>query len=89
MNISALLKSDTDRILPTLFDILYENMSRISPPEHTYEEELDIWLSCIKPALEKEPRQILLLLDGNEIAGYFQYYVHNRVFMMEEIQFPL
>ena len=87
MIITPLNKSDADRLLPKLFDILHENMSRIAPTGHTYEEDLVTWLSCVKPALEKEPRQILLLLDNSDIAGYFQYYVHRGVFMMEEIQF--
>ena len=61
-------------------------MSRIAPTGNSYDEDFSMWMSCIKPALEKAPRQILLLYDNDEIIGYFQYYVNDGVFMMEDIQ---
>ena len=69
-----------------LFDILYENMSKIVPADRTYEAERDEWLNAVAPALEKAPRQILLMYDDEMLAGYLQYYVNNGVFMVEEIQ---
>ncbi len=69
-----------------LFDILHSNMSRIAPTGKSYQEDLSFWLSCITSALEKEPREILLIYDGNEMAGYFQYFVSGDTFMMEDIQ---
>ena len=87
MRIVPLHKSDSDSVLPILFEILHSNMSRIAPTGNSYNEDFSMWMSCVKPALEKEPRQILLLCDQNEIAGYFQYYVNGGIFMMEEIQF--
>ncbi len=87
MTICFLDKTKADEILPDLFRILYDNMEPIAPTGDSYEDGLAFWLSCVKPALSKDPRQILLLMDGEEIAGYFQYYVSDGVFMMEEIQF--
>ena len=87
MRIVFLRKADAGAVLPTLFEILHSNMNRIAPTGNSYEDDCAMWLSCIVPALEKEPRQILLLCDDNEIAGYFQYYVNGGVFMMEDIQF--
>lgn len=87
MRIEFLRKADAESVLPELFEILHSNMSRIAPTGNSYEEDFSMWISCIRPALQKEPRQILLLLDGEKIAGYFQYYVNDGVFMMEEIQF--
>ncbi len=87
MRIEFLRKADAESVLPELFDILHANMSRIAPTGNSYDEDFSMWMSCIKPALEKEPRQILLLLDNGRIIGYFQYYVNNGVFMMEDIQF--
>ncbi len=87
MRIEFLRKADAESVLPELFEILHANMSRIAPTGNSCEEDFSMWMSCIKPALEKEPRQILLLLGSDRIAGYFQYYVNNGVFMMEEIQF--
>ncbi|MBQ8513495.1 MAG: hypothetical protein IJ497_12850 [Clostridia bacterium] len=87
MRICFLDKAKADEILPALFRILYDNMEPIAPTGDSYETGLAHWLDCVKPALSREPRQILLLMDGDEIAGYFQYYVSGGVFMMEEIQF--
>ena len=87
MKIIELDKSQKGSVLPHLFDILHSNMSKIAPTGNSYEEDLAFWLSCVSPALEKEPRRILLLYDGDEIAGFFQYFVNNGLFMMEEIQF--
>ncbi len=87
MKIDILRKADVESVLPKLFEILHSNMSRIAPTGNSYEEDFSMWISCIKPALEKEPRQILLLRDKEQLAGYFQYYVNNGIFMMEDIQF--
>ena len=87
IHIRELDKSQKDAVLPLLFDILHANMNKIAPTGNSYEEDLAFWLSCVSPALEKDPRRILLLYDGDEIAGFFQYFVNNGLFMMEEIQF--
>ena len=87
MRIRFLDKTKADEILPELFRILYDNMEPIAPTGDSYEDGLSLWLSCVKPALAREQRQILLLTDGEKIAGFFQYYVNGGVFMMEEIQF--
>ena len=87
MKIIELDKSLKGSVLPHLFDILHSNMSKIAPTGNSYENDLGFWLSCVSPALEKEPRKILLIYDGNILAGFFQYFVNNGLFMMEEIQF--
>ena len=87
MRIEFMKKTDAGSVLPKLYRILYDNMSSITPMGNSYEEDLSEWLSCVKPALQKEPRQILLLRDKDKMIGFFQYYVNNGVFMMEEIQF--
>ena len=87
MRIEFLDKAEADSVLPTLYRILYANMSKIALFGKSYEEAYSQWFSCVRPALDKEPRQILLLRDGEEIIGFFQYYVSGGVFMMEEIQF--
>ena len=83
---SFLDKTRTSDVLPLLFDILYENMSKIVPSEQSYEDERDEWLTAVIPAIQKAPRQILLMYDDEMLAGYLQYYVNNGVFMVEEIQ---
>ena len=86
MKIIELDKSKKDSVLPLLFDILHSNMSKIAPSGKSYEDEFSSWISCVSPALDKEPRKILLIYDGDELAGFFQYFVNSGLFMMEEIQ---
>lgn len=79
-------KSRAGEALPALFDILHQNMSHIAPSGQAYEEDRALWLSCVAPALQRTARQILLLYDGEVLAGYLQYYVNDGVFMVEEVQ---
>lgn len=73
-------------LLEPLFDLLYENMAEIAPSGLSYEAEKQQFLSSVRPAMERAPRQIVLMYDGNTLAGYLQYYVNNGIFMVEEIQ---
>ena len=82
-----ILNKETElHLLDLLFDLLYENMLPIAPSGLSYEAEKQQFLSCVRPALEKAPRQIVLLYEGEALAGYLQYYVNNGIFMVEEIQ---
>ena len=83
---SFLKKQCAENILPILFEILYSNMSVIAPTGNTYEQDFQLWQSSVAPALSKQQRQIVLMYSDDEIVGYFQYYVNDSVFMMEEIQ---
>lgn len=86
---SFLDKANASDVLPSLFDILYENMSKIVPTDQPYEVEREEWLGAVAPALTKAPRQIVLMHDGEILAGFLQYYVNNGIFMIEEIQLKL
>ncbi len=79
-------KSEKDHWLPQLFDLLYDNMRSIAPSGLSYEQERKEWLAAVSPALEKAPRQIILCFVGEELAGYVQYYIRERMLMVEEIQ---
>ena len=82
-------KPPAPEILDEIFDVLATNMRVIAPTGLTYEEDKVQWMACVPPALEQEARQMVLIYAGDDLAGFFQYYVtadHN-VFMMEEIQF--
>ena len=83
---SLLNKSKTDKVLPELYDILYNNMSVIAPSGNNYEDDKQSWIPCITSALEKPQRQIILISQNTEIIGFFMYYVNNQILMMEEIQ---
>ena len=79
-------KSAADKVLPVLFDILYSNMNEIAPCGKSRDEEFNNWFYTVLPAIQKEPRQMVLMLDSDEIIGYFQYYTRETLLMMEEIQ---
>lgn len=83
---SFLNKAKARDVLPLLFDILHANMDKIAPSGRTYEAEREEWLGAVTPALAKAPRQIVLMHDGEILAGFLQYYVNNGIFMVEEIQ---
>lgn len=77
---------DFDRLSKLLFSFLAANMSEIAPTGNTYEEDFDSWFAAVKEGLEKEQRKIILILSGDELIGFFQYYTGDRLLMMEEIQ---
>lgn len=83
---SFLDKSNSEKIMPILFDILFENMSEIAPTGNSYAEDYKIWSENAIPALKREFRQIILIINEDMIIGYFQYYTNNGLLMMEEIQ---
>lgn len=79
-------KSKKAEILPELFRIFYDNTSLISPFLRPYELERDEWISEVSPALEKEPRQIILIYHGADLAGFIMYYTRGELLMIEELQ---
>lgn len=79
-------KSRAAEQLSACFAILRGNMDAIAPTGDSYEEDFRVWYGNVAPALEKTPRQIVLMYAEQELVGYFQYYVVDDLFMMEEIQ---
>jgi len=83
-----LQKNEAEEHLHALFDILYLNMSKIAPTGMTYEEDFNEWYGAVYPAfVNKDARQIILIYDGENLIGFFQYYINDATFVMEEIQF--
>lgn len=83
---TALNKNQKEHWLPILFDLFYENTQKIAPSDLPYKQEKEQWLGQVIPALEKDPRKIILCLLNNELAGYVQYYTNKNLLMIEEIQ---
>ena len=83
---SFLDKAEKDVWLPILYDLLYDNMQLIAPSGLPYEQEKAQWLSAVSPALEKEPRKIIMCISDDELVGYIQYYTRNDLLMIEEVQ---
>lgn len=79
-------KSSVNELLPDLFSLFYENMHLIVPFEKSYGEAFVEWSYEVLPALQKEPRKLVLMYFECQFVGFFMYYVNNGIFMMEEIQ---
>lgn len=79
-------KDRADELLPAIFEILYMNMNEIAPSGLGCVADYAEWFSNVAPAIKKPQRQIILIFSDMEIVGYFQYYVNETTFMMEEIQ---
>jgi len=79
-------KQEKDFWLPQLFDLLHDNMSVIAPSGYSYEEEKAKWLAAVSPALDKEPRQIIMCIINGQPVGFIQYYIRQDLLMVEEIQ---
>ena len=73
-------------ILPVLFDIYYGNMSRICQTGNSYDIEREEWICEVSSALEKDPRQIILMYQGDDLAGFVMYYTRDDLLMIEELQ---
>ena len=72
--------------LPRMFDILYTNMMAISPSDAGYEADRDLWLSYMEPALMQGKTKVVLMLAGEELAGYVQYSLREETVLVEEIE---
>ena len=67
--------------------ILADNMEKIAPTGNSREDDFNCWYDSVSDGLKREKRQIVLIKDGKNIIGFFQYYTNTDTFMMEEIQF--
>lgn len=79
-------KKDFTALSQQLFDILADNMSVIAPTGNSRQEDYRCWFSAVSDGLTREERQIILIKNGEEIIGFFQYYITEDTLMMEEIQ---
>lgn len=79
-------KNKKEKMLPKLFDLLYDNMREIAPTDLTYEQEKEQWLCNVSPALDKSARQVMMCFDDEKLIGYIQYYINDKLIMVEELQ---
>lgn len=79
-------KAKKEEVLPLLFSMLYGNMNPLAPSGDGYAADYALWHSQVSPALEKPPRQVVLLRREGALVGYFQYACTEEVFVMEEFQ---
>ncbi len=80
-------KPDFSAVANDIFNILADNMTLIAPTGNTREDDYNCWYGCVTDGLNRDERQIILIKDNDNIIGFFQYYINEDTFMMEEIQF--
>lgn len=88
IDIQYLSKYEFEEYANQLFNILYDNMTKILPSDVSREEDFACWSEAMKDGLKADTRRIIIafLKDTKEIIGYFQYSVNGDVLMMEEIE---
>ena len=79
-------KQEWSELLPKLFHILQTNMSFLAPTGCTYEDDRELWLSYIVPALESGNKQIMLMLLEDSVVGYSQYSINGNTLEMDEVE---
>ncbi len=79
-------KQDFSRYAPSLFDLLYRNMSRIAPSDAGYEADYRQWLDSFGAAFLGTPRKLVLIWHRDALIGFFMYAAVTDTFRMEEIQ---
>ena len=77
-------QTQSDVLLPQMFEILSTNMNKIAPTGSGYEEDKKIWLSYMIPSLKE--KQIILMYVDEVLAGYFQYSTNINTVLIEEIE---
>ncbi len=82
---SFLDKACAAEVLPSLFDLYYRNMRDVADLGE-YADERGEWVAEVGRAIGREPRRIALIFCGEDVVGFFMYYVNDGLFMMEEIQ---
>ena len=79
-------KENELELLEELFGLFFENMNAIAPEEAPYEVQNREWVACIREALTKKPRQIMLIYAEGKLAGFCMYYINKGILMIEELQ---
>ncbi len=87
MSFIYLNKHDFSTVANEIFNILADNMTVIAPTGNTREDDYNCWYECVADGLKRDERQIILIKENGNIIGFFQYYINEDTFMMEEIQF--
>ncbi len=80
-------KPDFSTVSNDIFNILADNMTIIAPTGNTREDDYKCWYGSVSDGLNRNERQIILIKYNDNIIGFFQYYINDDTFMMEEIQF--
>jgi hypothetical protein len=70
-----------------MFEILASNMNVIAPTGNSYDTDFKIWSESVVSVWREGKRSVILIFCENTLCGFFQYFVNDTTFRMEEIQF--
>ena len=70
-----------------MFEILASNMNVIAPTGNSYDADFKIWSECVVPVWREGKRSVILIFCEGKLCGFFQYFVNDTTFRMDEIQF--
>lgn len=70
-----------------MFEILASNMNVIAPTGNSYDADFKIWSEYVVPVWREGKRRVILIFCEDTLCGFFQYFVNDTTFRMEEIQF--
>lgn len=88
IEIQSIQKSEFKTYANQLFAILYDNMTSIVPSSYSRDEDFACWSETMKKRLKNDTCHIVmaLLKETKKVVGYFQYSVHEDIFLMEEVE---
>lgn len=86
IRIAFLDKQKKEAWLPQMFALFHENMHQFINDNRSYETQKANWISEISPALDKDPRQVILCTDDECFVGFLMYYTRHNLLMVEEVQ---
>ncbi len=69
-----------------VFYSIFDNNMQSLEPSVSFEGEYKAWFRNVSEGLESAQRKLIRIKCGEDTVGFFQYYINNDLFMMEEIQ---
>ena len=78
---------DISVFIDEMFEILASNMSAVAPTGNSYDEDYKTWSESAVPAWREGKRSVILIFCEDKLCGFFQYFVNDTTFRMDEIQF--
>lgn len=78
---------DISVFIDEMFEILASNMSAVAPTGNSYDEDYKTWSESAVPAWREGKRSAILIFCEDKLCGFFQYFVNDTTFRMDEIQF--
>ena len=78
---------DISVFIDEMFEILASNMSAVAPTGNSYDEDYKTWSESAVPAWREGKRSVILIFCEDKLCRFFQYFVNDTTFRMDEIQF--